>query len=306
MNSKKLNIVIFFVGILLLIWFIVSILKTEYVENISEKNFLNNKHDLLNKIYDKKIPGINNIIISENNFIWYNTDTELVCIDLKGNIIFSNKMEFNITSMFTSDKLLYAAEQNIIYRYDFDNGFSKKQIIKLSDKSYITNFSLVNDKIYIADFGEKKIFCFDSSGNKVWETSGKDKFVLPGPSFMFDISGDNELWVSNGGNKRLEKLDLKTGAFIAEWKPIEKTAFPGCCNPSWFKCLENGRFLIFEKGNPRLSIYEPSGIISKNIIDDFSYSRLNYKICTEGNKLFTVKGNKIYTVIDNTIYEVLY
>ena len=108
----------------------------------------------------------------------------------------------------------------------------------------------------------------------VWESSGEDKFIVPGAAFPLDLSQDGELWVANIGRKRLEQLDPATGRFIASWEPRE--AFGGCCNPVRFAALPGGRFVTMEKGVRRACVYLPSGELERVITDQLSDSEFNY------------------------------
>ncbi len=122
-----------------------------------------------------------------------------------------------------------------------------------------TFFKIFEDKIFVSDAYKKRIYCFSKKGELIWESQGEDKFAIPCDKFPLDISPEGELWVANTGKHRLENLDVKTGKFIASWKPQKEFELRGCCNPMAFVCLGLGSFALMEKGAFELRIFEASG-----------------------------------------------
>lgn len=118
-----------------------------------------------------------------------------------------------------------------------------------------------------------------ATGALVWESTGEDRFIIPGAAFPIDLSPDGELWVANVGRKRLERLDPQTGRFIASWQPSEP--FGGCCNPVRFAALGGGRFVTMEKGTRQARIYAPSGALEQEITNDLSFSEHDYYLYRE-------------------------
>ena len=128
----------------------------------------------------------------------------------------------------------------------------------------------------------KRTICADSvtGGDRVWESHGEDRFIVPGAAFPLDLTPDGELWAANIGRKRLEQLDPATGRFIASWEPRE--AFGGCCNPVRFAALSGGRFVTMEKGVRRACVYLPSGELERVVTDELSASEFNYYLGRDG------------------------
>ena len=128
---------------------------------------------------------------------------------------------------------------------------------------------------------KKKTVCAHdvATGRLVWESSGEDRFIIPGAAFPLDLSPDGELWVANVGRKRLERLDPQTGRFISSWQPTEP--FGGCCNPVRFAALAGGRFVTMEKGTRLVRIYAPSGALEQELATDLSFSEHDYYLYRE-------------------------
>lgn len=144
------------------------------------------------------------------------------------------------------------------------------------NEDVIKNFNLPNDihatcfkvyqgRLFVSDAFKKRMFCFSKTGEKIWESSGGDRFAIPCDKFPLDISPEGELWVANTGKHRLEQLDTKTGKLISEWAPRKDFALRGCCNPMAFACVGNGRFATMEKGAWEFRIFDPSGAASSTV-----------------------------------------
>lgn len=133
---------------------------------------------------------------------------------------------------------------------------------------------------FSVDRARKSVCAHDAAtGALVWESTGEDRFIIPGAAFPIDLSPDGELWVANVGRKRLERLDPQTGRFIASWQPSEP--FGGCCNPVRFAALGGGRFVTMEKGTRQARIYAPSGALEQEITNDLSFSEHDYYLYRE-------------------------
>lgn len=143
-------------------------------------------------------------------------------------------------------------------------------------------FRVRGDRAYVSDAFKKRVFCFGRGGEKIWESSGADRFAIPCGKFPLDISPEGELWVANTGKHRLERLDPKTGEFICEWVPAKGFELRGCCNPMAFACMGNGSFALMEKGAWEFRIFEPSGAAVKTA--KIARDWMKYDVQFEGSK----------------------
>ena len=143
---------------------------------------------------------------------------------------------------------------------------------------------LLDGVAFSTDRARKTVKACDArTGAVLWESSGEDRFIIPGAAFPIDLSPDGELWAANVGRKRLEQLDPGTGKFIASWEPREP--FGGCCNPVRFAALAGGRFVTMEKGVRRACIYLPSGELEKVVTDELSDSEFHYFLFRDGRRV---------------------
>ena len=139
----------------------------------------------------------------------------------------------------------------------------------------------LNDFVFRVDRQRKTVCAYHTeTGELVWESHGKEHFIVPGAAFPIDLSATGELWVANVGRKRLEQLDPKSGAYIAFWEPNQ--VFGGCCNPVRFAALSGGRFVTMEKGTRRACVYLPSGELEAVISDNLTDSEFNYYLRRDG------------------------
>ncbi len=157
---------------------------------------------------------------------------------------------------------------------------------RLSKVAELPKTAMQLDDLRFAIDRERKSVCAFSlvTGEKVWESTGEERFLIPGAAFPIDLSPNGELWVANVGRKRLEQLDPQTGRFLASWEPTKP--FAGCCNPVRFAALARGRFVTMEKGRRQICIYLPSGNLEKIITDKLSVSEYDYHLYHNGETVF--------------------
>lgn len=152
----------------------------------------------------------------------------------------------------------YAVRENAVYKPDQNGEFTVRAAL-IPEWMTPADVEFFEDRVFVTDAYKKRVYCLNADGDVLWETKGADRFILPNPRFPVSMSPDGELWVSNMGRHRLERLDPETGAFMAFWQPNPRQAFPGCCNPVEFAAIGGGRFVTMEKGINKVRIFEPSG-----------------------------------------------
>jgi len=130
----------------------------------------------------------------------------------------------------------------------------------------LTSIAIAENDIFVADAGNRLVLRFDLAGKLVGKIGMPDpEREMPGfsvPSEYFDIAVDSEemLYIANPGRLRIEAYSFDGNLETFWGEPgagIEK--FFGCCNPSQFTMLPNGKFVTSEKGIPRVKIYSDEG-----------------------------------------------
>jgi len=134
------------------------------------------------------------------------------------------------------------------------------------DKVRLTSIAVARDDVFVADFANRVVLRYDTSGKLVGRIGRRDTnrgiagFVIPSPFFDVAVAPDGLLWVVNPGARRLEAytFDGSLELFWGESTP-EVEGFFGCCNPANFAILPDGRFVTAEKGLVRVKVYTASG-----------------------------------------------
>lgn len=133
-------------------------------------------------------------------------------------------------------------------------------------EAIFTSIAVSPDAVYVADAGNLIVWKFDRSGNLVQRIGAKDEakdilgFIIPSPFFDVALDPDGFLWAANTGRHSLENY-APDGGLRTSWGEfsMEIQGFCGCCNPSHFVFLEDGRVVTSEKGIPRVKIYDQLG-----------------------------------------------
>lgn len=136
----------------------------------------------------------------------------------------------------------------------------------LGDGTVITNLAIKEDKIFIADAGNRRIVIFNREGEQTGMFEGKAEsdaghgFIVPSANFDLAVNSFGELWVVNPGKRAMENYS-DDGRLRGFWENLsfEIEGFLGCCNPARITTMSDGSFVTCEKGLVRIKIYDQSG-----------------------------------------------
>lgn len=136
----------------------------------------------------------------------------------------------------------------------------------LGSKAHLTAIAATGDVVFVADAGNREVVRFDAAGKvlgrfgKIGSKDGTPGFVVPSPYFHLMIGSDGLLWVANPGRHQVQAHTLE-GRFELGWgqPAMCVEGFCGCCNPSFFARLPDGRFVTSEKGLVRIKVYDAKG-----------------------------------------------
>lgn len=192
--------------------------------------------------------------------------------------ILTRKLPGEVVAIVAGKNGIYAATARTIV---FLDGKIMNTWLKLDSRSRITCLALSGGKLFVADAGRRKVYCFTLNRKKLWETAGiaGEKFIVPSPYFDLVPDGDGGIWVVNPGRHRVENYSAD-GKFKALWKPLDRKTFLGCCNPAFLGILSGDRFVTLEKGLIRARLFSPSGRVIENIVaeNDFSQGAFSYNL----------------------------
>lgn len=130
----------------------------------------------------------------------------------------------------------------------------------------ITCIAVGKDAIYLADAGHRRIVRCTLDGKirgylcEKDEKRGYNGLIVPSPHLDVCVDADGAVHVANPGSHRIEIYD-SDGAPRWSWgeESQDMPGFCGCCNPTDFALLPDGRYVTTEKGIPRIKIYSPEG-----------------------------------------------
>lgn len=136
----------------------------------------------------------------------------------------------------------------------------------LGENAWITSITIADEYIYIADAGQRIVWCYDLDGKFIRRIGDKnpDKnipgFKVPGPYFDLAMAPDGLLRVANPGMHQVEAYTVKGDREFA-WGRFGNRLedFTACCNPVSFTILPDGDIITCEKGVARVKVYDTFG-----------------------------------------------
>jgi hypothetical protein len=200
-----------------------------------------------------------------NDKIYVAGDNKVKIVSVSGNLLAELSFPFNPVVLEVNDDRIYLAVKNQVFVYN-EAGNLVAEWQPFDDNSLFTAIAAVDDYVFIADAGKRKIYRYSKEGKVLNEIDGKavegalHGFIIPSPSFDIGINSENELWAVNPGLHSLENYTFD-GKLRGHWNSsgVHTEGFSGCCNPGHFTFLSDGRFVTSEKGLVRIKIYRPSG-----------------------------------------------
>ena len=157
----------------------------------------------------------------------------------------------------------------------------------LGKSARLTSLAVAGTDLWAADAGNRVVLHYDAKGEIVGRYGERDEarkepgLIVPSPHLDVAVASDGTVWFTNPGRHRLENWAL-TGERIQTWgqpsqfgetsgtdrtsglspnfpRRPEIHGFCGCCNPTDFAFLSDGRFVTSEKGIPRVKVYKADG-----------------------------------------------
>jgi hypothetical protein len=133
-------------------------------------------------------------------------------------------------------------------------------------KVWLVSLAVGENDVFASDATNRLVWHFDRTGKVLGRIGEKDQarnipaFSVPSPYFDLEIGSDGLLWVVNPGEHKLQAFTFD-GKLEQSWgEPSFGIAgFCGCCNPSHFTRLPDGRFVTSEKGLARVKIHSAKG-----------------------------------------------
>ncbi|SHF68896.1 hypothetical protein SAMN05444274_107194 [Mariniphaga anaerophila] len=201
----------------------------------------------------------------QNNKLYIAGDKELKVVDLSGKLLANFPLPEKPLAVEVFQHEIFVAVKNKILMFD-ETGNALSEWPVPGNNSLITAVAADNNNVFVADAGMRKVIRYSKNGEMLGEFDGKAEegalhgFIVPSPCFDLDINDQEELWVVNPGLHALENYTYD-GQLRTYWKStgVNLEGFSGCCNPSHFTFLSDGRYVTSEKGLVRIKTYKRSG-----------------------------------------------
>ena len=152
-------------------------------------------------------------------------------------------------------------------------------------RAYFTGLAVGKDALFAADAGQRLVLSYDRSGKLQRRIGARDPgreipgFIIPSPFFDVELARDGLLRVTNPGRHRVEAYTVEGDLELHWGKPtMGIEGFCGCCNPINLALLNDGRYVTFEKGLPRVKVYSAAGTFESVVAGCESFAE-NAKIC---------------------------
>lgn len=167
------------------------------------------------------------------------------------------------------DDTLYVGLREHIEVYQ-PNGKLAARWASLGSNAYLTSLAIAGGNLWAADAGRRVVVHYTRNGRIAGRIGARDAsrdlpgLVVPSPHLDVAISPSGQLWVADPGRHRLEAY-TPDGAMKTCWGTASASpqGFSGCCNPTDFAMLPDGRFVTSEKGLPRVKVYSAAGTFER-------------------------------------------
>lgn len=200
---------------------------------------------------------ISHFELAENRL--FLADSQHVAIyGANGEAIHSFPVRKGLRDLAVANNKLYLLYPTFIDVYNAE-GDSINHWEACSDRSDYCALALTDDYVFVTDAQNKNICQYTREGNFIRFIFSPHDFIIP--SYSFDIFNHNDtVYAVNSGRHLIESYSLQ-GDFIASFggSGTDSGFFAGCCNPAYLSIAADGTFFTSEKGNPRISTFDPNG-----------------------------------------------
>ncbi|MCD4711156.1 MAG: hypothetical protein K8R52_09940 [Bacteroidales bacterium] len=200
-----------------------------------------------------------------NQALYISGNSSLAVISLDGSLSTLLEIPPRATCLEVDEQHIFIGFGTYVAKFSH-SGELLQQWADLGDRTVITNLAIKEDKIFIADAGNRRIVIFNREGEQTGIFEGKAEseaghgFIVPSANFDLAVNSFGELWVVNPGKHALENY-TDDGHLRGFWESLsfEIEGFLGCCNPVRITTMPDGSFVTSEKGLVRIKIYDQSG-----------------------------------------------
>jgi hypothetical protein len=205
------------------------------------------------------------LTIDASGTMYVSGDQAIKVIDPGGSVRDTHALTLAPRCLAPADKEFYIGTRDRVVVAD-RSGKVQATWSGLGDNAVVTGIALDDEHVYIADAGQRIVWCFDRKGRFIRRIGDKNPekdipgFVVPSPYFDLAKGPDGLLWVANPGRHQVEAYTAKGDREFA-WGRFGNNLddFTACCNPMNFAIMTDGSFITCEKGVVRVKVYDAGG-----------------------------------------------
>jgi hypothetical protein len=213
------------------------------------------------------------LTVDDSGALYLAGDQSVRVMDSWGRIMETIRLKVSPFCLAPTDKQLYIGTRDRIIITD-----KKGEVLtawpSLGDNSWITNIVVTDEHVYIADAGQRIVWCYDLKGTFIRRIGDKNPekdipgFVVPGPYFDLAMAPDGLLRIANPGRHQIEAYTIKGDREFA-WGRFGNRLedFTACCDPVSFAILADGSIITCEKGVARVKVYDTFGRLQGFVAD---------------------------------------
>jgi sugar lactone lactonase YvrE len=200
-----------------------------------------------------------------NDTLYIAGESSLAVISRDGTSATLHEIIHHPTCIAVEEDAIYIGYKQFVAKYA-PSGELLRQWTDLGERAVITSLAFKEDRIYVADAGNRRVVIFSQEGEILGEFEGKAEsdaghgFIVPSANFDLVVDTYGELWVVNPGKHAIENYS-DDGRMRGFWEhaSYDIDGFLGCCNPARIAAMPDGSFITSEKGLVRIKIYDQSG-----------------------------------------------
>lgn len=212
-------------------------------------------------------------------------DKAMKVIDAEGEMLKTLPLGLAPRCLAIAGEDIYIGAQDRIVILD-RNGEVRTTWLGLGDNAVITGIALDKNHVFIADAGQRVVWCYDRQGQFIRRIGDKDPernipgFVIPSPYFDLVMAPDGLLRVVNPGRQRIEAYTVK-GDWEFAWGEFGNSLedFNGCCNPVNIAILADGSLVTCEKGLIRVKVYAVNGELTGVVAGPRQFPYPDQSVC---------------------------
>ncbi len=231
------------------------------------------------------------ITVDASGILYLAGDQAVRVMDSRGRIKDTLKLNLTPFCLVPADSQFYIGVRDRIVITD-KKGKVQTKWDSLGDNAWITSVAIDNDLIFIADAGQRVVWCYNLKGNFIRRIGEKNPdrnipgFVIPGPYFDLAMAPDGLLRIANPGNHRIEAYTVKGDREFA-WGQFGNRLedFSACCNPVSFTILPGGDIITCEKGVARVKIYDTFGKLKGFVADPKQLANVSSSVASKTEKV---------------------